>query len=95
MKKFKFRAWYEPNKVMQFFFLGEVPVSDQIMQFTGFKDQNGKDIYEGDIVNHWKETFEIKDLLQFGYWVFECTFDNECAEVIGNIYENPELLVKG
>ena len=80
-----------------------------IMQFTGLKDNNGKEIYEGDIVKH-PDADEPEDLgweIIFENYAFrgkmvriiagegELTeFDNYFAdcEVIGNIYENPELL---
>ena len=50
--------------------LQHLPVeSFEIMQFTGLQDKNGKDIYEGDIINNECYNFEVK----FGEWY--------CAEV--------------
>lgn len=74
-----------------------------LMQYTGLKDKNGKEIYEGDIVYHsyYKETGKmIFDLSASAYrieWLDGKTnemyrVDQKSFEVIGNIYENPELL---
>ena len=99
----------------------------ELMQYTGLKDKNGKEIYEGDIVKfhafieggglsgshetdyngkgiieyrddgmcfviNAKSPYENKNI----DWLVQDTsnFGEECFEVIGNIYENPELLDK-
>jgi uncharacterized phage protein (TIGR01671 family) len=74
-----------------------------LMQYTGLKDKNGVEIYEGDIVKIEKEIFKIYwHDGHAGFWIerigrpMEGTWNmyyvSANGEVIGNIYENPELL---
>lgn len=107
MREIKFRAWgfnkmFEPRTLVNM--CQCMPRIDfqglTLMQITGIKDKNGKEIYEGDIL-------EGKDHWAWGDWRKVVTFDGGCfrpfgtgdwepdpedVEVIGNIYENPELL---
>lgn len=81
-----------------------VSLPNYLMQYIGLKDKNGKEIYEGDIIKckdrcgeYSGELYnEVVDdmcdwLCNYGYASQELLSYDE-IEVIGNIYENPELL---
>jgi uncharacterized phage protein (TIGR01671 family) len=86
--------------------LGDYEIrSCELMQYTGLKDKNGKEIYEGDIIKETTKDDKGEEIVSevkfydgiFGDdtmdgWTLKELVDEFGAYVIGNIYENPELL---
>ena len=115
MREFKFRAWDKTQEDMK----QDDAISDsifhwcvndkeryEIMQYTGFKDKLGKEIYESDLVRRVADGNEPREIMKvvwgFCSWGLEY-LDTRSApsfaqglnlEIIGNIYEHKHLLEK-
>ena len=124
MRQTKFRAWDKKSKKMLIdgFIIYYTGVAIKyldvrhssideliVMEWTGKKDRNGKDIFEGDIVDNgfkfapskgvvkfWEASFRVAPLEGSGIFSLGMT-GQMCSgkmKVIGNIYENSNLLEK-
>lgn len=104
MREIKFRVFNfnsdldgDGKPSMKYSYCGDLNTNG-VMQFTGLKDKNGKEIYEGDIVSCPIGTFEgvMKTAVvkyDSGFYI-PLNLNSPETEVIGNIYENPELCNK-
>lgn len=119
MKELKFRAWWKDTKRFldgdewymtcsgaKHLHYASIPYSDDdfiVEQYTGLKDKNGKEIYEGDIAQDSKgEKCRVEwneSEAHFGLYTgkqMELTdfiwIRGEDLEIVGNIHENPDLL---
>ncbi len=102
MRPFKFRAWDKDKKEMVYshpsYIFDKYHDGGAVMQFTGLLDKNVTRIYEEDVVKFDNKIWWVQWVLsQWTYqrgddaviWIDEHARD---TEVIGNIWENPELL---
>lgn len=93
----------ELNDAVMNDYITAYPDEIELMQSTGLKDKNGKEIFEGDVLT--SQNYPVKGVVEFrtdlGLWVhylkeysyFEYLGNVAGSkEIIGNIYENPELL---
>lgn len=115
MREIKFR-YYDSN-TKKFILLDDLIPNRNLSQYTGLEDKNGKEIYEGDIIEQDNKCnkFVVKwfdDLywdgcgaihpgfylsapyLDAGNLDYHLHLSGSISKVIGNIYENPELLEK-
>lgn len=115
-RKIKFRAWDKKLKMMfpteqiEFYGWGQINIIDEegdseardveLMQYTGLKDKNGVEIYEGGIVKWGSVPYE-SGRVEYVNACFKVVGVNledrmlqedDLVEVIGNIYENKDLL---
>lgn len=120
-REIKFRAWDKKKKQfvdMEYMYIDcDGVLCDQIwedlepnenyilMQYTGLKDKDGKEIYEGDIIEHRSHLVEDTGIyrVEFGNGSFQLCSDSKLSfevgftnvlnlKIIGNICENPEML---
>jgi uncharacterized phage protein (TIGR01671 family) len=110
-REIKFRAWSSNLKKLSKPFtlkasvlnftndegLGNIKsIEDEIVQqFTGLKDKDGKEIYEGDILdNRWVVFFNdgMFGVFDKHHYMGLNSYMSKFRKVIGNIHENPELL---
>lgn len=108
MRKIKFRMWNTEKQEMEIpdfvnCVNGEIDRDNYpLMQYVGIEDANGKEIYEGDIVRD-NRSDDTLDVIERGERGFVMKYYDEVDDifycptefvVVGNIYENPELVPK-
>ena len=93
-------VWHQKSQVSDD---GEWITDFELLQYTGLKDKNGKEIYEGDVLRRLQRNkdktpngskYMLITYRQLGYSGigFNVSVGCQHSEIVGNIYENPELL---
>jgi len=111
-RELKFRVWDNEQKKFEYFELNNITVPDRLLtqdkfpvqQFTGLKDYESNDIYEGDIVRYELDGTVYTQTVGWGNNGWEMIDTRLYStplitnlpnfEVVGNIFENSELLNK-
>ena len=109
MREIKFRIWdINARKWLKSFNIDllDIPKFNlaEVNQYTGLKDKNNKEIYEGDVLSNGNDEKPYKVIFENGSFraEFEGDFEEysfylidivaQHCEIVGNIYQNPELL---
>ncbi len=87
-------------KIWDLAYDGIIVMPESVGQFTGLEDNNAKEIYEGDILEDSLGRRKVVEYYQDGFWLnaslegaeWSLRHTHRSSKIIGNIYENPELL---